>query len=100
LKTQTLKSLLILWNSQGLFQGDLNRVQQFSLSWIIQQEHEQRVDLLKVQTLAQNPDLYKAIFEPMAQEEEEWRTLDQARPIDEDAVLAEVQRWQAQREEL
>lgn len=101
MKATVLKSLLVLWNSQGLFQGDGSRVQQYCKSWCLTQEQEQRVDLLKVQTLASNPDVYKALFEPLADiaEEQEWRTLEGAE-IDESAVMAEIERWQRQREEL
>lgn len=99
MKTQTLKSLLTLWNSQGLFQGDVNRVRQYCKSWCISQEGEQKLDLLKVQTLAQNPEIYKAIFEPLVDTnpEGEWQTLGGE---DEEALIAEFSRWQSQREDL
>lgn len=100
MKAINLKSLLILWDKQGLFQGDLNRVQQYCKSWVISNEGEERVDLLKIQTLAQNPDMYKAIFEPLAApEEEEWTTLG-GEDLDEESILAEINKWQGQREEL
>lgn len=99
MKTQTLKSLLILWNSQGLFQGDLNRVQQFCKSWVISDESHQKVDLLKIQTLAQNPEVYKTIFEPLTDttEDMEWQTLGGE---EESEIIAEINRWQSERDQL
>jgi len=74
MKAQTLKNLLILWNNQGLFQGDTNRVQQFCKSWCLVQEDEQKLDLIKINTLAQNPEVYKALFEPLVDTDtrEDW----------------------------
>lgn len=97
MRATTIKSLLTLWDSQGLFQGDGNRVQQYCKSWCISNESEQKVDLLKVQTLAQNPDVYKALFDsPLAENQpDEWRTL---APEESDELLEEIQRWQSQRE--
>lgn len=99
----TLQSLILLWDSQGLFQGDLNRVQQFCKSWILVQEGEQKVDLLKIQTLAANPDVYKALFERPGVSEEEWQSLEDV-PEEEMAYIAEelerFAEFQSQREEL
>lgn len=100
----TLQSLILLWDSQGLFQGDLNRVQQYCKSWCLGNENEQKLDLLKIETLASNPDVYKALFESPAQaSEEEWRSLEDV-PEEEMAYIAqELERFaefQGQREEL
>jgi len=99
MKTTELKSLLILWHRQGLFQGDLNRVQQHCLAWNLNQDTEQKLDLLKVQTLASNPEVYKAIFEPLADPDGggEWKTLN---PEEEAELLAEFERFQAQQDQL
>lgn len=102
MKATQLKNLLILWNSQGLFQGDLNRVQQFSLSWVIANEQGAKLDLLKIQTLASNADVYKAIFEEggpqrLDDSEAEWMPLN---PEEEKTILEEIERWQSQRESV
>lgn len=100
MKATQVKNLLILWNSQGLFQGDLNRVQQFSLSWVVANEQGTKLDLLKIQTLAANPDVYKALFEEGPQRLEDssadWMPLN---PEEEQSILSEIEAWQAQKDE-
>lgn len=99
---RTLKSLLTLWDSQGLLQGDLNPIQQYCKSYILGTEGEQKLDLLKIETLASNPDVYKALFEGNNERlgEDEWRTLAEVPEEEMAAVFAEIEAYQAQRDEL
>jgi hypothetical protein len=100
LNQTALKSLLTLWNSQGLFQGDCNRVQQYCKSWVIVAEGDQKIDLLKIQTLAQNPDVYKALFEETqfkGTADDEWKSIS---PEEADHIFSEIEKFQAQRDSL
>lgn len=98
MRAQKIKNLLSLWNSQGLFQGDINRVQQFCKSFCLGEEGERQVDILKINTLASNPEIYQVLFEPLVDhsDEGEWQTLAGEQESD---ILAEFERWERQREE-
>ena len=104
--TQQLKNYLRILFKQGRFTGDLNPVQQYCLSWALVDEREDAADLeqerMKYTILANNPDLYKAVYEPdqrLALTEEEWTSMEEAEmPVELETALAEYDQFLAQRE--
>jgi hypothetical protein len=101
MRTNQLKNYLRLLYKQGVFAGDLNHVQQYCLGWALIDERDDLVqieqDRMKYTILAGDPEIYKAIFEPMAAPENQWVTLN---PEEEAEIMAEIDRWQATRDQL
>lgn len=94
-----IKMMIRLWSRQGLLQGDLNYVQQYSLAWLMAEEREDHVSSLKLGVLASNPEVYKSLFEKPGLDQEDdtpWIT-----PHDEseaEEIMAQIDQWVAEKE--